>query len=56
MLPATSTASHTLATRNRSSPMVEVQRPDHTVSTARSASGRKTGSISAPRRPPSLFL
>src|SRR5471030_1068807 len=43
MLPATSTASHTLATRNRSSPIVEVQRPDHTVSTARSDRGRKTG-------------
>src|SRR5215471_9662798 len=45
MLPATSTASQTLATRKRSSPTVEVQRPDQTVSTARSASGRKTGSI-----------
>src|SRR5476651_933647 len=43
MLPATSTACHTLATRNKSSPIVEVQRPDHTVRTARSDRGRKTG-------------
>src|SRR6185437_6896774 len=49
MLPATSTASHTLATRNRSSPTFEVHSPDHTVRTARSFSGWKTGSISGPR-------
>ena len=48
MLPATSTASHTLATRNRSSPIVEVQSPDQTIWTARSFSGRKTASINPP--------
>src|SRR5476651_82484 len=47
MLPATSTASQTLATRNRSSPIEEVQRPDQTVSTARSLRGRKTGNVMA---------
>src|SRR5471030_2749399 len=47
MLPATSTASQTLATRNRSSPIDEVQRPDQTVRTARSLRGRKTGSVMA---------
>src|SRR5476649_1730898 len=47
MLPATSTASQTLATRNRSSPMAEVQRPDQTVRTARSLRGRKTGNVMA---------
>ena len=38
---AVEVAGNMLATRNRSSPTAEVQSPDHTVSTARSASGRK---------------
>jgi hypothetical protein len=44
MLPAISTTSQTLATRNRSSPIDELHSPDQTVSTARSVSGRKMGS------------
>ena len=56
MLPATSTASQTLATRNRSSPIVDVHRPDHTISTARSFSGRKVGGSLMSTDPDAAFL
>src|SRR5476649_3082299 len=56
MLPATSTESQTLATRNRSSPIDEVQRPDQTVSTARSLRGRKTGSVMTSLHPDAAVL
>src|SRR5260221_13016224 len=56
MLPAISTASQTFATRKRSSPMVEVQSPDHTMRTARSFNGRKTGSIRSLHPHPAILV